>query len=240
MPRTRFAGALSLLLFLLWPALPARPEAPADGAAGQPSPEAPVSGDEGMRNIQASLHDVFEVEPFAMTTRPCGRPQTFVEGDGLVLCQDLGFGLAEVMGDQTLATSFTFFLILHQFGHITMKEWGDPEFGDEDRADRFATAVMIMSKQRQDLRNAARYLTRVRSKRAILDNAFAGDRHWLDTERMQQVYDWSANDDVMRSWHGELIPHMTKKTLKNLRLAPPGWADTGLLDAEISKRDIEL
>ncbi|MCI0349405.1 MAG: hypothetical protein L0Z53_08265 [Acidobacteriales bacterium] len=92
---------------------------------------------EGYENLKR----LFLFPDFQISLRYCGAENAFSDPN-ITLCKEL----VEAMGDQRLEAAMTF-VLFHELGHSLLRLWEQPGWDNEDFADEFATALMIMGKQ---------------------------------------------------------------------------------------------
>jgi Putative metallopeptidase len=129
------------------------------------------------------------------------------------------------------------FVYLHELGHTLMRQWGLPLWDNEDAADEFATAFLLMGKQQKIALQAAQWWA---SKGASTQDAVAkiwmDDRHSLSPQRARNIIHWvnDANDIVAR-WQHVFIPHIQTPILESM-LHDPAALDQDFVKSELSRR----
>jgi putative metallopeptidase DUF4344 len=185
----------------------------------------------GLDTMYAQLKRVFIFTDFQTTVRHCGTANAF-SNPNITLCVELIEELsAKNMGNAVV------FVYLHELGHTLMREWGLPLWDNEDAADEFATAFLLMGKQQQFAMQAAQWWG---SQGATTQDAVAkiwmDDRHSLSPQRARNIMHWVNNtNDLVPRWEHVLIPNMQTTALEEM-LRDPAVSDKDFVKSELSRR----
>jgi hypothetical protein len=132
------------------------------------------------------------------------------------------------------ALAFTY---LHELGHTLMRQWGLPLWDNEDAADEFATAFLLMGKQKKIALASAQWWA---SEGATTQDAVAkiwmDDRHSLSPQRARNIIRWVNNgNDITQRWQRVLVPHMQTPALQSM-LNDPAVSDKDFVRLELGRR----
>jgi len=72
----------------------------------------------------------------------------------VILCAELGRKLRD-LGGKTKAQDAMMFAMTHEVGHILLRHWGYPFYDNEEVADEFATALLVLFGHGERARTAA-------------------------------------------------------------------------------------
>ncbi|HEV8640687.1 MAG TPA: DUF4344 domain-containing metallopeptidase [Methylomirabilota bacterium] len=186
--------------------------------------------------FERDLKKIFVFEPFPIRVERCGAPQAFAGPAGIVLCTEYADKLYEALRDRAKAGDALLFTLFHELGHTLLAQWKYPFFADEDVADEFATAVMIMLGQHERVRAKAEFFAANPSIADAIAKVFRDDRHPLSPQRARNILRWAKDPELVRKWQPVLVPHMQSALLERLLQRPPSWADRQLIEKELAGR----
>jgi hypothetical protein len=189
-----------------------------------------------LRTFEQQMHKVFVFDTFAIRIAKCGKPNAFSSQAGIVLCAEYAQKLFETLGDKTKASNAFIFTLFHEMGHVLLGQWKYPFFDNEDVADEFATAVMVMMGQKERARSKAEFFAANPSKNEALSKLFRDDRHPVSPQRARNILRWVNDPQLVRKWQPVLVPHMQTNVLESLQRRPNGWTDPALVEKELAAR----
>ena len=195
-----------------------------------------VEAEKKLREFERKLNKIFIFEPFPIRAKKCGAPTAFTGPTGIVLCREYAQKLYGKLGDKAKAADALLFTIFHEVGHVLLKQWSYPFFDNEDVADEFATAVMIMLGQKERVRAKAEYFASNPSVAEAFAKAFRDDRHPLSAQRARNILRWLADSQLVRNWQKVFVPHIQTPMLERLRQNPTPWTDLALVEKELAAR----
>ena len=184
-----------------------------------------------LEGMYSQLKRVFIFPDFQTSVRHCGVVNAF-SNPNITLCVEL----LEELNAKNMGSAITF-VYLHELGHTLMREWGLPLWDNEDAADEFATAFLLMGKQQQFVLQAAQWWS---SQGATTQDAVAkiymDDRHSLSPQRARNIIHWvNETSDLVPRWQRVFVPNMQTPTLQEL-LRDPAFADKDLITSELNRR----
>lgn len=189
-----------------------------------------------LRTFEQQMHQVFVFDSIAIRIAKCGKPTAFSSQAGIVLCAEYAQKLFETLADKTKASNAFLFTLFHEMGHVLLRQWKYPFFDNEDVADEFATAVMVMMGQKERARSKAEFFAANPSKIEALSKLFRDDRHPVSPQRARNILRWVNDPQLVRNWQPMLVPHMQTTLLENLQRRPTGWTDPALVEKELAAR----
>jgi hypothetical protein len=184
--------------------------------------------------FEESLRRLFVFEPFPIRVKRCGVPQAFAGPSGIVLCTEYAERLARVLGDR--AKDAVLFTLFHELGHVLLAQWKYPAFDNEEVADEFATAVMIMLGQGARVRAKAEFFAKNASAAEALAKQLRDDRHPISAQRARNLLRWLDDPNLVRKWQPLFVPRMQTAILRRLLASPPVWADRELIERTLATR----
>lgn len=188
-----------------------------------------------LQAMYSQLKQVFIFPDFQTSVRHCGVVNAF-SNPNITLCAEL----VEELQAKGMMNAFVF-VYLHELGHSLMREWGLPLWDNEDAADEFATAFLLMGNQKKIALDSAQWW---QSEGATTQDAVAkiwmDDRHSLSPQRARNIIRW-VNDatDITQRWEHVLVPHMQTATLQS-SLNDPAVPDKDFVRSELSRRNVVL
>ncbi len=184
-----------------------------------------------VEQMYSQLKQAFIFPDFQTSIRHCGTANAF-SNPNITLCVEL---LEEIIADG-VPNAFTF-VYLHELGHTLMKQWGLPLWDNEDAADEFATAILLMFKQQAvALQSAQWWESRGATTQDAVAKIWMDDRHSLSPQRARNIAHWvnDANDIVSR-WQRVFVPNMQTPVLQEM-LRDPGVSGKDFIRAELTRR----
>jgi len=184
-----------------------------------------------LENQYLLLKKLFIFPEFQTTVRHCGVVNAF-SNPNITLCAEL----IEELVQQGMGSSIGF-VYLHELGHTLMRQWGLPLWDNEDAADEFATAFLLIGKHPEVALQAAQWWA---SQGASTEDAVAkiwiDDRHSLSPQRARNIIRWVNNrNEIVPRWEHVWIPNMQTAALQSM-LRDPNVADKDFIRSELSKR----
>lgn len=169
------------------------------------------------------LKRLFVFPDFRTTVRHCGIVNAF-SNPNITLCVEL----AEEMGDKGMGQVIEF-AYMHELGHTLMRQWGLPLWDNEDAADEFATAFLLIAKQQALAIQAARYWASENVSQAdAVAKIYLDDRHSLSPQRARNISRWVNNrNEIVPRWERVFVPNMQTEALQD-------W----LRDATLDNKDL--
>jgi putative metallopeptidase DUF4344 len=189
-----------------------------------------------LSEIERQLTRLFIFEPFPIRVQRCGIPQAFSGPSGIILCQEFGKKLLTTLGDKTKASDTLLFTLFHELGHMLLQQWQYPFFANEEVADEFATALLVMLGQQERVRVATEFLAANPSMAEALAKVYRDDRHPLSVQRARNILRWLRDPQLVHKWQKIFVPHMHTVMLKQLERQPTAWTDPALVAQELATR----
>jgi Putative metallopeptidase len=185
----------------------------------------------GLDTVYANLKGIFIFTDFQTTVRHCGTANAF-SNPNITLCIEL----IEELTSKNMQNALLF-VYLHELGHTLMREWGFPLWDNEDAADEFATAFLLVGKQQQFAMQAAQWWA---SEGATTQDAVAkiwmDDRHSLSPQRARNILHWVNNaSELVPRWEHVFVPNMQTAALEEM-LRDPEVSDKDFVKSELSRR----
>jgi len=189
----------------------------------------------GLQTMYSQLKQVFIFPDFRTSVRHCGVVNAF-SNPNITLCAEL----LEELQAKGMMNAFVF-VYFHELGHSLMREWGLPLWDNEDAADEFATAFLLMGNQKKIALDSAQWW---QSEGATTQDAVAkiwmDDRHSLSPQRARNIIRW-VNDanDIKQRWEHVFVPHMQTAVLQS-SLNDPAVPDKDFVRSELNRRNVAL
>jgi hypothetical protein len=196
------------------------------------------AADRILREFERQLHRLFIYESFAVRIQQCKKPQAFAAAPGVVLCAEYVKQLYTKIENRDIAKDALTFSVLHEVGRKLMQQWKLKKAEKIDRADEFATVMLVMLNRRQRLQQLAAFFDDHPSVTLSFQKALDDKRHPLSIWRARRIKRHLKNQKLVRAWQKDLIPHMQTKLLLGLRQRSPDWADIDRVNKELAKRQV--
>lgn len=186
--------------------------------------------------FQRNLNQVFLFDPVPLQIKECGAPKAFTTSSAIVLCREYASMLQETLGDKSKAGDAILFTVFHEFGHVLLAQWKYPAYDNEEVADEFATAAMVLLGQKDRVRAKAEYFAAKPSSAEAIAKAFRDDRHPLSAQRARNILRWADDPKLVRKWQTLFVPHLQTAALEQYLQQPAPLMDRGLIAQELASR----
>lgn len=183
----------------------------------------------------AALKAAFIFPDFDIHVQSCGQANAFSNPD-ITMCAEL---LDEVAQKGVPAAEL--FVFYHEVGHSLLNLWQYPGHDNEDTADEFATAILMMLDQQDVVLQAAQWWASQDSQAEVGLVLVADDRHSISIQRARNMLNWlNREDEILSRWMNVMIPNLTDTVLEDVVSAAQGATDHAQLakaaTAELQKR----
>ena len=192
--------------------------------------------DTALAKLSETLGKVFIFDALTIRADKCGKPSAFSGTKGVIICAEYARELLDALGDKEKATDAVMFILLHEAGHVLLRQWKYPFYDNEEIADEFATVVMVMFKQQARVRSQAEYFGSLPTADELKHKLKKDDRHPLSVQRARNILRWVDDPQFARKWQPVLVPHMQTAFLQALKQRPPSWAASELVERELALR----
>jgi Putative metallopeptidase len=179
------------------------------------------------------LKRIFIFPDFQTYVKHCGVVNAF-SNPNITLCVEL----LEEMMSKGMAGPINF-AYLHELGHTLMRQWGLPLWDNEDAADEFVTAFLLIGKQEAIALQAAQYWASLNTtQQDAVAKIWMDDRHSLSPQRARNIARWVKDrDEIVTRWERVFIPNMQTGVLQGM-FRDPGVSDKSLVRSELRRRGI--
>jgi hypothetical protein len=194
-----------------------------------------LDSDDQLREFERRLGLLFEFDPFPIRVGSCPSG-ALVLGGGVVLCEEYVSELRKHLDDRKKMEDVLLFTLLHEIGHVLLRQWSYPTYANEETADEFATVLVVMLGQEERLDAQAEFFHANASLLELIGKAVKDDRHPLSAQRARNIRRWSRDEDLVRRWQPVLVPRMQRPVLEKLLETPAPWTDVARVRAELAAR----
>jgi hypothetical protein len=199
----------------------------------------PVNNEElkvAMNNIVNSLHKIFIFESMTIQPAICGSNNVYTQMDTIVLCLDYLQHLKSTTQNPENTKQMLLFALLHEIGHVLLKEWDYPFYDNEEIADEFATVMMVMTGKTGAAITQAKYFASISSEKEMNHKLDKDDTHPFSRQRARNILRWLQDPNHGKEWQTVLVPHMQTNFLKKLKDKPVTWSNPSLVGEELNNR----
>jgi len=172
-----------------------------------------AAAQEQLQKFERRLNRIFIFETFSISVKECGEAKAFTGPTGIVLCKEYVQKLYETLKkNKAKASDAALFTVLHEVGHVFLKQWDYPFFDNEEIADEFATAIMVMFGQKERVRAKAEFFS---ANPSLLD-ALACECTVLAsyTEPVKEVIEHQKNGLLADFFNDEGLASLALRVLK--------------------------
>jgi hypothetical protein len=181
----------------------------------------------------ALLKQVFIFPDFQTSVRHCGVANAF-SNPNITLCVEL----LEEMVTKGMGSAVDF-AYLHELGHTFMRQWGLPLWDNEDAADEFATALLLIGgHQAAALQTAQYWASQSVSAKDAVAKIWMDDRHSLSPQRARNIVRWVNNrNEIVPRWERVFVPNMQTAILESM-LRDPAVSEKDFIRSELTRRGV--
>ena len=186
-----------------------------------------------LEHFYGALKKVFRFRDFQIRSEPCGFVNAFSSPRGYItLCRELIRSLSEQKSLSALP-----FILFHEVGHTFLRLWGEPEYDNEELADSFATAFLMLGGMEDWAQQTAAWWADQSSEREAIAKLRIDDRHSLSAQRARNILrDLGRKDEVLRRWQKVFVRNMQTEALKALEGETTSWVDREAVRKELRSR----
>jgi hypothetical protein len=174
--------------------------------------------------------------PLPIKIRACPGASSFIRTETLILCAAYVQRLHAAFPDRRQAADALLFAMYHEIAHLLLTQWKHPQAAQEETADEFATALMVMFELGAKARaHADAWISdKVAADQVI--QAFPQDPHVLTRDRAIALRQWVADMELVAKWQPVVVPHMQTALLERLSQEPQSWTQLELVNDELAVR----
>jgi len=189
-----------------------------------------------LATLGASLKKVFMFDQLDIKIVKCGKPNAYSNKTTVFLCSEYIKQLREKFNDKTKIQHILMFALMHEVGHILLRQWDYPFYDNEEVADEFACALLIMFKQRKIIETQRSAFANISSDVEYLVKQKKDSRHPLSIQRARNLKRWLSSPSLLNKWQPIFIPHMQTNFLQFIIKKSPKWANINLTTRELNER----
>lgn len=192
--------------------------------------------DQELAKLSDTLGKTFIFDSLTIRAAKCGTANAFSGAKGVVICAEYAQKLLDTLDNKKKAADALMFILLHEVGHVLLRQWDYPFYNNEEVADEFATVLMVMFGQEDRVRAQAEYFAALPTSTELERKLAKDDRHPLSVQRARNILRWVEDPRLVGKWQPVLVPHMQTSFLERLQDQPPAWASRALVDQELTAR----
>lgn len=191
-----------------------------------------------LERFERNLRRLFVFDELDIRIRRCGTANTFADAvsDTIYICAELGRKLLEGTDDRAQARNIFLFAVLHEVGHVLLRQWDYPFYENEEVADEFATVLLVMLGQGERARSLVDYFAGLSPEEELARKRDRDDRHPLSVQRARTIGGWLEDPGLARRWQKVLVPHMQTDVLQALARSPTPWTAPDRVAHELEAR----
>ncbi len=186
--------------------------------------------------FEQNLRRYFMFDELTFRLARCGTANAYSNADTIVVCAEIGPKLREVMGDDAKALDALHFAMIHEVGHVLLQQWGYPFHDNEEVADEFATALLMLFEQGDRARSQAEYFSKIPADKEFALKRSRDDRHPLSQQRARNILGWLGDPTLLQRWQKIFIPHLQTEVLEAMTRSDKPWIDRTLVARELAFR----
>lgn len=189
--------------------------------------------------FEQNLRKLFVFDELDFRIGRCGTANTFAQKDTVHICAELAGRLLSGTDDREQARDILLFAVLHEFGHVVLRQWDYPFHDNEEVADEFATVLLLMLEKGDQARSMVEYFAGLSPDEELARKRDRYDRHPLSVQRARNIGRWLDDPDLVRRWQKVLVPHLQTGILQALARRPKDWTVPALVEEELARREAD-
>lgn len=186
--------------------------------------------------ITDTLRQAFVFDSLVIRAAECGGPSAFSGANPVIICSETARELVEILGDQRKAADALMFMLLHEVGHVLLRQWEYPFHNNEEVVDEFATVLMVMFMGEKRVRSQAEYFASANPTSEVRQKLTTDNRHQLSLQRARNTLNWVDDPKLVYNWQPVMVPHMQTAFLERLKDQPRSWTSRELVERELLLR----
>lgn len=183
-----------------------------------------------------TLQKAFIFDDIDIQLVKCGKSNAYSTTKTIFLCAEYIQSLMLKISDKQQIQQLLIFTLMHEMGHILLKQWEYPFSDNEELVDEFATVVLMMFNQKTAAQTQADFFASVPAEQEITMTLNQDSRHPLSKQRARNIRRWLGSDETVHKWQRLLIPFMQTSFLKLLSTQSANWLNKDEIAGELSKR----
>lgn len=186
--------------------------------------------------FEVGLRKYFVFGDLDIRLRSCGQANATTLRNLVVICAELAPLLLRHLKDKKKAQDALIFSMVHELGHVLLKQWKYPFYDNEEIADEFATVLMVMFGQGHRVRSPIEFFLSIKPGQESEFKHRRFNRHPLSVQRARNLKRWLEDQSLVRRWQPILVPNMQTPVLKALMRRPKNWTDIEVVKNELVRR----
>lgn len=207
---------------------------------GDPSADAgtrPERVHADLDRFETNLRRLFVFDGLDFRIGRCGSANIYAASDDTVyICAELAQKLVTGTDSREQAHDILLFAVLHELGHVVLRQWEYPFYDNEEVADEFATVLLVMLGQGERVHSLVDYFAGLSPEEELARKRDRDDRHPLSVQRARTIGGWLDDPGLARRWQKVLVPHMQTEVLQALARRPTPWTAPERVRAELARR----
>jgi len=188
-------------------------------------------------SLKAKLRLAFIFDELQIDVGACGHANAYSGPKRVLICVEHIARLKDELGETQKVRDALLFTLLHEIGHVMLRQWSYPFYDNEEVADEIATAIMVMFNEAAAVRTQAAYFAEIPSQSEADKKLVIDDRHPLSVQRARNILRWLDDPDFLKKWQTVLVPHMQTTLLETLARKPQPWSSLELVEQELVRRN---
>jgi len=190
-----------------------------------------------LASLKAKLRQAFVFDELQIDVGACGVANAYSGPKRVLICAEHIARLKDELSDPHEVRDALLFTLLHEIGHVLLRQWSYPFYDNEEVADEIATAILVMFNETRAVRTQAEYFSTIPSQSEADKKQLVDDRHPLSVQRARNILNWLGDPAFVSKWQTVLVPHMQTALLETLARSPQPWSSADLVAKELSRRN---
>jgi len=191
---------------------------------------------QAISSLKAKLRQAFVFNELQIDVRACGHANAYSGPTRVLICAEHIERLQKELVETPKVRDALLFTLLHEIGHVMLRQWSYPFYDNEEVADEIATAIMVMFNETAAVRTQAEYFATIPARPEADKKLMIDDRHPLSAQRARNILRWLGDPAFLSKWQTVLVPHMQTTLLETLARTPQPWSSPVKINQELARR----
>ena len=172
---------------------------------------------QAIASLKAKLRQAFIFNELQIDVAACGKVNSFSGPKRVLICAEHIEMIKQKLKSKEKIRDALLFVILHEIGHVLLRQWDYPFYANEEVADEIATVLMVLFNEQRAVRTQADFFASHSADAEAAIKKTRDDRHPLSVQRARNILRWLGDTELVAKWQKILVPHMQTRSTSRCR-----------------------